>query len=73
MFNNLRKWLAGEFRQTPLNIVLSGEPFENLVRPWPIRAWRKLLTFWMRHWQFLIGSLIAIAGVIVTIMHGGNQ
>ncbi|MEW6290907.1 MAG: hypothetical protein AB1545_13740 [Thermodesulfobacteriota bacterium] len=65
MFKKLKEWWAGKFIPTPLDIALNGGDFENIIRPWPVRAWRKIIQFCAQHWQFLVNTIIAIVGIVV--------
>ena len=60
-FNPVRVWWAGEFRPTPLENIFSGEPFENVQRPWLVRAAEALAEFYLRNWQWLWGIIAAFA------------
>lgn len=71
MIERLKNWWAGEFRPKPLDKILKDEPFENIIRPWPVRAWHAIRRFVFGHWQFLIGSAIAVAGVVAAFKQGG--
>ena len=57
MFSRLKRWWTGEFRNTPLHQVLSGEPFENVIRPWPVRLGRAIWSFYLQHWKWFWGAL----------------
>lgn len=60
MFRLLKKWWAGEFSETPLEVVLDGTKFDNVARPWPVRAGNAIASFYLRHWQWLWGTAIII-------------
>lgn len=60
MFTRIRKWWAGEFQETPMEIILNGGEFENIIRPWPVRAGRAVWQFYLKHWQWLWGTAVAI-------------
>jgi len=62
MFDRLKKWWSGKFRQTPMENILNGAEFENIVRPWPIRAGRAMRRFWLNEWKWIIGISIAVIG-----------
>lgn len=60
MLGRIRKWWGGGFRQTPMEVILKGGEFENVVRPWPVRFARTLRQFYLKNWQWLWGAAIAI-------------
>lgn len=60
MFDRIKKWWAGEFRQTPMETILKGSEFENVIRPWPVRAGRAAGRFYLNHWQWFWGVVITI-------------
>ncbi|MDZ4145668.1 MAG: hypothetical protein U1D29_14230 [Burkholderiales bacterium] len=43
-----------------MEIILNGGEFENIIRPWPVRAGRAVWQFYLKHWQWLWGTAVAI-------------
>lgn len=68
MFKQIKQWWSGEFTPTPLKSVLSGEAFENVTRPWPVRVGRAIWRFYMRHWQWLWSTAIAVVTIYVSAL-----
>lgn len=72
MIERIKKWWAGEWRDTPMALVMSGAPYENILRPWPYRAGRALWRFYLLHWKFLWASGISITAIVVGAIFTGK-
>ncbi len=70
MFNRIKKWWAGEFRETPLENVLNGQPYENVIRPWPVRVYKTVADFLKREWKWVIGTIVAL--IVAVAKFGGR-
>ena len=65
----VRSWYDG--RPTPYDnppgssVVLLGVSYQ---RHWSALVARALVAFWLRHWQWIMGTMIAVAGILVTYL-----
>lgn len=62
MIEKLQRWYDGEFKvwETP---GLLG--FDHKLH-WTARIARALATFWLAHWQWTIGTSLAIVGLWIS-------
>lgn len=65
MIERIKKWWAGEWRDTPMELVMSGAPYENMLRPLPYRVCRSLWRFYLKHWITLWTLGVSIAAIVV--------
>lgn len=62
------KWYQGEF------IPHEGDPYDSVIiiggkyqRHWTANAARVLVRFWLNHWQWAIGTMLAICGLAIAV------
>ena len=64
----IENWYEGEF------IPYENDPYDSVViiggtykRHWTARIARTLVKFWLNHWQWIIGTAIAICGLAIAL------
>lgn len=68
--DGLRDWYDGKFMPYENNpddpVVFIGGAYE---RHWTANVTRALTKFWLNHWQWTIGTFLAICGMAIAL-HG---
>ena len=56
----IKTWWRGKYVQPSLTEIFDGETQKRFIRPWTAQVFVVVRQFWLNHWQFLIGTLVAI-------------
>jgi hypothetical protein len=66
--DKVRKWYDGE------RVPYQNEPGSGIIflgwdekRHWTAEVARVLVRFWLAHWQWTLGFVLAVAGLLVTV------
>src|SRR5580658_395613 len=66
----IESWYDGQFVPYENNandsVVVFGGTYK---RRWSARVARVLVNFWLNHWQWIIGTALAIMGLAVAMTH----
>ena len=65
----IRQWYRGKFiPENNLNsdVIIVVDGFHK--RHWTAHFARTLVTFWLKHWQWIIGTAIAITGLFTVLI-----
>ncbi len=64
----IRKWYEGQFiphdNDPYTSVVLIGGTYQH---HWTASVVRTLLKFWLDHWQWIIGTTLAVCGLIIAV------
>jgi hypothetical protein len=70
MLAKIRKWYQGEV------IPYENEPGSHVViigwdekRHWTAEVAHTLVKFWFAHWQWTIGTALAVVGLLIAALH----
>jgi hypothetical protein len=70
MIRAIKRWYEGEAKMTKgyngPGIVMIPAPYTEYH--WTARAARSLVSFYLRHWQWIGGSAIALLGIYVAYL-----
>ena len=68
VIEKIQQWYEGEY------VVYESDPHSPVIfiggdyrRHWTAAVARVLVEFWLAHWKWIIGSLIAIAAVVFKV------
>ena len=68
MLGKIRKWYNGEFiayENNPNSLVFFVGGYQK--RHWASRAAHVVVDFWMKHWQWSIGTSLAVCGLLIAV------
>lgn len=64
----LKHWWRGEYIKPSLGEIFGEEePKEPFRRPYFVRCLYTMGRFWLAHWQWIIGTALAIIAIIVAL------
>jgi hypothetical protein len=66
----LKTWYRGVYVPPPENKPGSGVVFIGLgfyVQPPLARLIKRAIEFWLKHWQWIIGTVLAVIGILVSM------
>ena len=69
LIDRIEKWYEGEFvpheNEPHVAIVIIGGTYK---RHWTAKTVRTVLRFWLNHWQWTIGTLLAVCGLAIALV-----
>lgn len=64
----LKDWWRGEYIKSSLGEIFGEEEAkERFRRPHFVRFLHAIARFWVAHWQWIIGTVLAIIAIIVAL------
>jgi len=74
LVDKIKKWYRGKYVPPPENdldspiVIISPGYYEQ---PLVAKALKQIGKFWVNHWQWILGFIVAIAGLIAAIIKLG--